>query len=196
MTTTQTIGTTDHWLRGYYFIRFLVSAIWVALAFTIGRTSVPAAIALFLLYPAWDCVANIYDARRNGGFGANRTQAFNAVVSAIVTLAIAIKVRSAPDFHPAIGVIGVWAVLAGLLQLGTGLRRRRSTGAQWPMILSGGQSALAGTHFLIQALNLAAPLGVAVVAPYAAFGAFYFAISTTILTVKANRRTPTAGRMA
>ncbi|QJU59419.1 DUF308 domain-containing protein [Sphingomonas sp. AP4-R1] len=193
--TTPSTGATDHWLRGYYLTRALVSAVWVGLAFTIGKTSPPAAIALLLLYPAWDCVANIYDARRNGGFGANSTQAFNAVVSAIVTIAIAVTVRSAPDFHAAIGVIGVWAALAGLLQLATGVRRWRSTGAQWPMILSGGQSALAGAHFLIQAIDPAAPVGVATVAPYAGFGAFYFAISTIILTVKVNRA-PRASRMA
>ena len=73
-------------------------------------------------------------------------------------------------------VFGVWAALAGLFQLITGLRRWKSYGAQWPMILSGAQSVLAGTHFVAKAHGHAS-LGATTVAPYAAFGAFYFLLS-------------------
>jgi hypothetical protein len=51
------------------------------------------------------------------------------------------------------------------------------------MILSGAQSALAGTFFFKQAANSATP-DITAIAPYAAFGAFYFLVSAIWLTVK------------
>lgn len=171
-----------HWLKRYYAARALFSAFWVAGAFTIGKEHPPLGIALLIAYPAWDCLANCVDAMRTGGLRANPSQAVNAVVSAAVTLAVAVTAGS--DFHIAIGVIGVWAALSGILQLATGIRRRHSAGVQWPQMLSGVQSALAGTHFLVKALHPATVVSVADVAPYAAFGAFYFAISAAVLAFK------------
>ena len=79
-------------------------------------------------------------------------------------------------------VFGIWAVLAGLFQLATAVRRWKSYGAQWAMILSGAQSTLAGVVFVKMAG--AAPVGIVDVAPYAAFGAFYFLVSTVWLKVR------------
>jgi uncharacterized membrane protein HdeD (DUF308 family) len=170
------------WLKRYYVCRVLFSALWVALALTIGKAHPPLGIGLIVAYPAWDSLANYFDAKRNGGLRANPTQLLNVVVSAIVTLAVA--VASARDFHLVIAIIGVWAALSGILQLSTAVRRWRGSGAQWPMILSGAQSALAGVFFVTQAANGAASLSVADVAPYAAFGAAYFAVSAVILFLK------------
>ena len=171
-----------HWLKRYYTARALVSALWVALAFTVGRTQPAIATMLIIAYPLWDCLANYVDAQQNGGLRANPTQLLNTVVSALVTLAVIVTVSR--DFHPVIPVIGIWATLSGLLQLATAVRRWRSASAQWPMILSGAQSALAGGHFVLQAADASTQLGVAVVAPYAAFGAVYFAISALVLAVR------------
>ena len=137
---------------------------------------------LFVAYPLWDCAANYVDAGRNGGLRANPTQLLNVVVSAIVTLAVGVALTR--DVHAAIGVIGVWAGLSGILQLSTGVRRWREASAQWPQILSGAQSCLAAVHFLTSATHRAAGVSVATVAPYAAFGALYFAISATVLAIK------------
>jgi len=73
-------------------------------------------------------------------------------------------------------VFGVWAALSGLLQLATAVRRWKSFGAQWAMILSGAQSALAGVLFVHRAgePDISA---LTTVAPYAAVGAFYFLVS-------------------
>lgn len=171
-----------HWLKRYYVARALFSALWVAGAFTLGKAQPPFGIALLIAYPAWDCLANCVDAMRTGGFRANPSQTLNAAVSAIVTFAVAVTVGS--GVHIAIGVIGVWAALSGILQLTTGVRRWRSASAQWPQILSGAQSTLAGAHFLVQAVHPAPGVSVADVAPYAAFGALYFAISAVVLAVK------------
>jgi hypothetical protein len=56
------------------------------------------------------------------------------------------------------------------------------------MVLSGGQSALAGAFFVTKAANATASLSIADVAPYAAFGAFYFLISAVSLTISGARR--------
>jgi hypothetical protein len=176
-------GTSNNdWLKLYYISRALFSALWVALALTIGKAHPALGIGLVIAYPAWDSVANYVDAKRNGGLRANPTQMLNVAVSAVVTLAVAIATTR--NFHLVITVIGIWATLSGLLQLSTAVRRWRGSGAQWPMVLSGAQSALAGGFFVTQAANAAVRLSVADVAPYAAFGATYFAISAAILFLK------------
>jgi len=166
-------------LRNYYFARAAFSTAWVAAAYTIGA-SVPAAAAVLLVaYPAWDAAANWFDAARNGGLANNRTQALNVAVSALTTAAVA---ASLGNLNAVLGVFGAWAIFSGLLQLATAVRRWRSYGAQWAMILSGGQSALAGGFFISQSLGSAVP-GIADIAPYAAFGAFYFLVSAVLLTL-------------
>lgn len=160
-------------LRNYYFVRAGVAAAWVGAAFTIGQASPLAAAALLIAYPAWDAIANLIDVSRNGGMAQNRPQTLNVAVSGITAIAVASAVGS---MHAVLGVFGAWAILAGLLQLATGVRRWKSFGAQWAMALSGAQSALAGGFFISRSLGSAVP-GIADIAPYAAFGAFYFAIS-------------------
>lgn len=173
------------WLRTYYYLRFAVAAVWVALAFTVAL-SVPELAALMLVaYPAWDALANYLDARRSGGLPRNKSQMLNLIVS-IVTAIIVIATLPM-GMHAVLRIFGVWAIVSGLFQLITGVRRWRFYGAQWAMILSGAQSGLASAHMLAKAAG-AAPVGIADIAPYAAFGAFYFLISAISLTVSAARR--------
>lgn len=167
-------------LRNYYWVRGLVAAGWVAAAFTIGKDAPAVGAGLLVAYPAWDAVANLVDATRNGGLAQNRTQAFNMVVSFATALAVAAVIG---NMHAVLGVFGAWAFLAGLLQLATGVRRWKRYGAQWVMVLSGAQSALAGGFFLQRAFGSATP-GIADFAPYAAFGAFYFLVSASWLSFR------------
>jgi uncharacterized membrane protein HdeD (DUF308 family) len=172
-------------LQSYYFLRAGVAAAWVVAAFTIGAADPVAAGVLLVLYPAWDALANARDAQANGGLRANPSQALNLVVSAVVAIAIAVALQI--DMHLVLALFGGWAVLAGVLQLVTGVRRWRAYGAQWVMILSGAQSALAGVFFVMQSMGPAtAPI--TTVAPYAGFGAFYFLVSAIVLTVKGRNR--------
>jgi uncharacterized membrane protein HdeD (DUF308 family) len=60
------------------------------------------------------------------------------VVSAFLAAAVDTSVAMS-DLHAAIGVIGIWASLPGILQLATAVRRRKSARAQRAMILSGAQ---------------------------------------------------------
>lgn len=172
-------------LGRYYLLRAAVAAVWVAAAFAIGAAHPVVAGILLVLYPAWDAFANARDAMANGGFRANVPQALNTAVSATVALGVLAALQVDPRL--VLVLFGVWAVLAGLLQLAVGVRRWRAYGAQWAMVLSGAQSALAGGFFIKSAAAPAAPV-IAIVAPYAAFGAFYFLVSAILLAVKTRRR--------
>lgn len=172
------------WLTQYYFVRTAFSAVWVALAFGIGRHSAGGAAALLVVYPAWDALANYVDMARSGGAAANRTQAINFVISVLTTLAAVVALRAGA--HWVLDVFGAWAILAGLMQLGTALRRWKDFGAQWAMILSGAQSALAGTFFIVQ--SSAPTPAIEKIAGYAAVGAVYFLISALWLVIGQWRR--------
>jgi uncharacterized membrane protein HdeD (DUF308 family) len=178
-------------LRNYYLLRAGVAAVWVLAAFTIGAANPLVGGALLVLYPAWDAVANVRDALANGGLRANRPQALNVLVSGIVAIAVAAALPI--SMHLVLGIVGGWAILSGALQLAVGVRRWREYGAQWAMALSGVQSALAGGFFMFQTSGPAVP-SVTTVAPYAAFGAFYFLVSAVVLTVKGHRKPRRGGR--
>lgn len=173
------------WLKTYYYLRFAVSVIWVALAFTVAKAMPSLAAVMLVAYPAWDALANHIDAIRSGGLTRNKSQMLNFVVSVVTAIAVAATLPH--GMHAVLHIFGVWAVLSGLLQLITGLRRRKSHGAQWAMILSGAQSGLAGAYMLSKAVGTA-PVSIADIAPYAAFGAFYFLISAVSLTISDARR--------
>ena len=177
------------WIKTYYYIRFGVSAAWVAAALTVAKNAPPIAAILLIAYPAWDAIANYLDARRSGGLARNRSQMLNLVVSIVTTAAVAVALGR--GMGAVLVVFGIWAVLAGAFQLVTAVRRWKSYGAQWAMILSGAQSALAG-GFMVKIAGGSDPLGIADIAPYAAFGAFYFLVSAVWLTVGDARRGRTA----
>ena len=137
-TLAQNTGTlaqaSNAWLKSYYFVRFAVSALWVALAFTVATTMPPLAAIMLVAYPAWDALANFVDAQRTGGISRNKSQLLNFVISALTTLAVAIALTS--SMNAVLAIYGVWAALSGLFQLMTAVRRWKTSGAQWAMILS------------------------------------------------------------
>ncbi|MHC4047042.1 DUF308 domain-containing protein [Bradyrhizobium sp. 23AC] len=173
------------WLKQYYFLRAAFSVAWVIAAFAAAPSSAAIAGTLLVAYPAWDAAANYLDAFCSGGLNQNRIQALNVLVSLATTIAVILALRVSMNW--VLGIFGAWAILAGLLQLGTAVRRWRSYGAQWAMVLSGGQSALAGGFFIVQAAMPAIP-SIANVAGYAAVGALYFLVSAVWLTVGTWRR--------
>jgi uncharacterized membrane protein HdeD (DUF308 family) len=173
------------WLKSYYFTRFAVSAAWVAIASTVAPHLPALAAVLLVGYPLWDAVANYLDASRSGGLGRNKSQLLNVVVSVVTAAAVAVALGRSNNAM--LQVFGLWAGLAGLFQLVTAARRWSAFGAQWAMILSGAQSILAG-GFMLKMAGGADPVGIANVAPYAAFGAFYFLVSAVWLTVGDARR--------
>jgi uncharacterized membrane protein HdeD (DUF308 family) len=175
------------WLRNYYAVRFAVAAVWVAAAFTLAKALPPLAVAMLIAYPLWDALANLADARGNGGLAKNRTQAINVAVSLVTALGVA--AGAVVGMNAMLAVFGAWALAAGLLQLATGARRWKAYGAQWAMILSGAQSALAGVFFVKMAGGVQVD-ALSTVAPYAAFGAFYFLVSALWLTARGAKSAP------
>ncbi|WP_324671475.1 DUF308 domain-containing protein [Hymenobacter sp. GOD-10R] len=119
-------------------------------------------------------LATFGDIRANRSTGGSLLpQYVNIVVGSITTVAVGLALRN--GIPAVLTVFGVWAVLTGLIQLLLGLQRRRPLGGQWPMILSGGQSVLAGVLFVVQAHD--PTKGVTNVAVYSAVGAFYFLLA-------------------
>jgi uncharacterized membrane protein HdeD (DUF308 family) len=171
-------------LAAYYLVRAVVAAAWVVAAVAIGRSNAIAAALLLVSYPAWDALANWFDARSSGGLRTSPTQALNVAVGLVAAIAVAVALQL--SMNVVVAVFGIWAIAAGLAQLIIGVRRWRRFGAQWAMILSGAQSMLAGVFFVTQA-GLAKTPTILDLAPYAAFGAFYFLVSATLLMF-ANRQ--------
>lgn len=173
-------------LKSFYFLRAGAAFTWVALVFASAPAPLLLAGALLVVYPLWDAIANVLDALRNGGFQANPEQRLNALVSAITAgcMAIAFALRGNSG---GVLVFGAWALLAGILQLAVGIRRRK-LGGQAFMMISGGQSALAGVVFTVQAFGTAP--GIVQLAPYAAFGGLYFLLSALWLTFKRSPANP------
>jgi len=170
-------------LRNFYFLRAGVAFAWIAAVLL--SSPGPAALAgtLMVLYPTWDALANVMDARRSGGLRANPGQTFNALASAVTAVAMAIAFA----LHGNAGgvlVFGAWALFAGLFQFAVGIRRRK-LGGQVFMMISGAQSALAGVFFVVQSFGTAPTL--AQLAPYAGFGGLYFLLSGLWLSFRKPR---------
>ncbi|MFI8534860.1 DUF308 domain-containing protein [Streptomyces aquilus] len=188
---TTTTTTRSSGLRSLYFIRVAFSLIWVAL---VGTTSVslvstdrPTAIAAVLLvvYPLWDVIATLLERRLAGPGSEDRARTANMALGLAATAGMIIAVFS--TIGTTLLVFGVWALLSGAIQLVVAIRRRHTVGAQWPMVISGGLSVLAGISFA--AMSASATSGLSSVAGYSAFGAFWFLVSAVALTIRSRRAT-------
>lgn len=167
------VARTARALRKLYFTRAAFSIVWVTLVAVLAKTNVTIATVLFIIYPAWDAVATYLDINANPPIANKTPQYINACVSILTTVAVIIALQK--GIPEALIVFGGWAILTGLIQLILGLRRRKQLGGQWPMILSGGQSMVAGVVFI--AMAHAPNQGITTVAGYSAFGALYFLIA-------------------
>ncbi|MFG3094558.1 hypothetical protein [Streptomyces sp. NPDC048202] len=162
-------------LRRLYFVRFAFAAAWSVLLFATARTLSPLSATLLVSYPLFDVACAVVDIR---SAKANRGPVRGLYANiALSTLASAGLVAAAASGIPAVlRVWGAWAVTAGLVQLVIGvLRRGRGMAGQWPMILSGAISALAGASFTAQAAMADASLSA--LAGYAFLGGVFFLVS-------------------
>jgi uncharacterized membrane protein HdeD (DUF308 family) len=155
-------------LRRLYFVRFAFAIVWAGLLFLTTSQLGPLGIALVVLYPLFDVAAAVVDARSSRASGLYA----NIVISLLAAIGLAITASS--GVPAVLRVWGAWAIVAGLVQLIVALRRRGMSG-QWPMILSGGISVLAGGSFIVGA---AAPDPMLTnVAGYAVLGGVFFLVS-------------------
>jgi uncharacterized membrane protein HdeD (DUF308 family) len=176
-------------LRTLSIIRAAFSIVWVALVVattsSLVSADVPTAAAAVLLvvYPVWDSVATLIERRLVGRDPLDPIRIVNVVLGVVAAVAMVVAVLH--TVGAALLVFGVWAFLSGALQLVVALRRRRAVGAQWPMIISGGLSVVAGLSFA--AMSTSPTSGLSTLAGYSAFGAFWFVVSAVALALRARR---------
>ena len=180
--TKQTVETAKS-LRKLYFVRAAFSVAWVILIALFAKTSIEVATFLLIIYPAWDVVGTFLDIRANYSSPSKTPQYVNAIISGITTIAVGFALQK--GVPTALIVFGIWAIGTGLIQLILGLRRRKSLVGQWPMIISGAQSVLGGTSFIILAHD--PTKGITSLAGYAAFGAFYYLLAAFRLSKTVNQ---------
>ncbi|RKN22637.1 hypothetical protein D7147_05635 [Micromonospora musae] len=166
------ISTTAAALRRLYLVRFAFAIVWALVAFTTAEHLGPLAVTLLVLYPLFDVAAAIIDARASRATGSPALLYANVTVSLLA--AVGLAVASTSGIPAVLGVWGAWAIVAGLIQLLVGVTRRRM-GGQWPMIISGGISVLAGGAFIAGAAADNPTLTNAI--GYAIPGAIFFLIS-------------------
>jgi uncharacterized membrane protein HdeD (DUF308 family) len=159
-------------LRRLYFVRFGFALVWAGLLFATASDLSPASVALLVLYPVFDMGAAIVDARSSTATKPALGLYVNVAVSLLAGVGLAVAASSGiPDV---LRVWGSWAIVAGLVQLAVGVVRR-GMGGQWPMIVSGSISVVAGASFILQATKDGATL--TNLAGYALLGGIFFLVS-------------------
>ena len=162
-------------LRRLYLVRFGFALVWAVLLFVTASGIGPVSATLLVLYPVFDVAAAVVDARSARATTAGASTAglrVNIVISALAAVGLAVTLGS--GIPAVLRVWGVWAVVAGVVQLVVAVRRRR-LGGQWAMIASGSISVLAGASFYLMASGAGATL--ANVAGYALLGGIFFLVS-------------------
>lgn len=161
-------------LRRLYIVRFGFAILWAALLIADKSHLGALGITLLVLYPLFDVAAAIIDARSSGATGPVRGLRTNIAISAIAAVGLAIA--STSGVPAVLRVWGAWAIVSGAVQLIVGLsRRKRRMGGQWPMMLSGGISVLAGAQFILVAS--ASDPKLTNVGGYAILGGIFFLVS-------------------
>ncbi|WP_380161154.1 DUF308 domain-containing protein [Kineococcus sp. R86509] len=184
-----TVTVTPDGLRTLHLVRAVVSAVWVVLVLTTSAslvaTDVPTAVAgvLLVVYPVWDAVATLLERRVAGTDATGGVRTLNVVLGLAAAVAMVVAVRD--SVGSALLVFGVWALVSGAVQLAVALRRRRTVGAQWPMVASGGLSVVAGAFTALSSTS--ASSGLSSLAGYSAVGALWFLVSVVALSVRVRR---------
>jgi uncharacterized membrane protein HdeD (DUF308 family) len=176
-------------LRRLYFVRFGFALVWAVLLFATASSISAVSAALLVLYPVFDAAAAVVDARASrisaadGSTGTSAAGLYvNIAISALAAVGLAVALTS--GLPAVLRVWGVWAAVAGIVQLVVAIRRRQ-LGGQWAMIASGSISVLAGASFLLMASS--AGVSLVNVAGYAMLGGIFFLVSALRLGRTAGR---------
>jgi uncharacterized membrane protein HdeD (DUF308 family) len=156
-------------LRTLYYARFGFAVGWAILAIALARTINPGAVVLLVIYPLFDAAAAVIDFRSSGTTRPKTPLYVNMGLSLLA--AIGLAVAAASGIPSVLRVWGAWAITAGIVQLIVAILRYR-LGGQWPMILSGGISVLAGVSFILAAGRPDPSL--TTIAGYAILGGIFF----------------------
>ncbi|MFL6125377.1 hypothetical protein [Actinophytocola sp.] len=159
-------------LRRLYFVRFAFAVVWAGLLFATASGLGAVSGTLLVLYPVFDAVAAVVDARSSKATRPVPGLYVNIAVSLLAAAGLAIAASS--GIPAVLRVWGSWAIVSGLVQLLVGAGRR-GLGGQWPMIVSGTVSVVAGASFIVQAAKDGASL--TTLAAYATLGGVFFLLS-------------------
>ena len=175
-TTAPVTATVASALRRLYVVRFGFALIWAGVLFSTASSIGPVSAALLVIYPLFDVGAAIVDARSSR---ASRSIGLHVNIAISVIAAVGLVFAVTSGIPAVLRVWGVWAIVAGLVQLVVALRRR-TLGGQWAMIVSGAISTLAGISFFLQASVPHASLSN--VPGYALLGGIFFLVSALRLS--------------
>jgi uncharacterized membrane protein HdeD (DUF308 family) len=171
-TTVPTTGAVAPALRRLYLVRSGFALVWAVVLVATVSSIGPLTAVLLVIYPVFDVAAAVVDARSSRATRSTPGLAVNIAVSAVASVGLAVAVTS--GVPAVLRVWGVWAVVAGIVQLVVAARRR-GLGGQWAMIASGTISTLAGLAFVLQAAGPRASLST--LAGYALLGGVFFLVS-------------------
>jgi hypothetical protein len=158
-------------------VRAVLALVWAAAVIVAVGSNEPATSAdvaggvavLIASYPLIDVFASLATATFDR---ASRTVLrINAGISAAGAVAIAATAFGS-DAGAAMKSFGAWAAVSGVILLGMAIRKRRATGGQLPLIVSGGLSTIAGISFIAQSSGLEADL--TNIGGYMALGALFY----------------------
>jgi uncharacterized membrane protein HdeD (DUF308 family) len=181
-TTDPAVATVPPALHRLYLVRLGFALIWAVVLFLTASSIGPVSAVLLVIYPLFDVAAAIVDVRASRASRSAPGLYANIAISGIAAVGLAFAVTS--GIPAVLRTWGVWAVVAGLVQLIVALRRR-ALGGQWAMIASGTISVLAGISFVLQA---AAPAGsLRTLAGYALLGGLFFLVSALRLARNASQ---------
>lgn len=166
-------------LRRIANIRAVAALAWAVALFVAAGSHAPRATAdlavgvaaLLASYPLIDVIASLSTARADRA--SRLVMSINAAVSTAAVVAIA-ATGFGSDARSTVVSFGAWGVVSGLIQLGVAIHRRRSSGGQLPLIVSGGLSAIAGISFIAQ--SGASHAHVTTLGGYMALGALLFVL--------------------
>jgi uncharacterized membrane protein HdeD (DUF308 family) len=165
-----------------FLTRGIVAIAW-AIVFVAAPDSLTVGVGVLLvLYPLIDVVASLSDAQSQRG-SARQLLLAGAAVGAVA--AVALGVAATGSVANVLAVFGVWAAISGAAQLVLALRRRAVLGDQWPMLLAGGVSVIAGVAYLIASTTHDPALNM--LALYAAAGGIDFVIQAWLLARRRRR---------
>ena len=137
---------------------------------------------LLVLYPLIDVAASLIDVRSAHG---SARQILLAGAAASAVAAVALGVAATGTVADVLVVFGGWAAISGAAQLVVALRRRAQLGWQWPMLVAGGLSIVAGVVYIVASAGSDPELDPLVL--YTASGGIYFVVQAGLLALRRRR---------
>ncbi|MYS22923.1 Uncharacterized membrane protein HdeD, DUF308 family [Streptomyces sp. DvalAA-14] len=135
-----------------HLVRGLAAIAWAVVFSTVHDALSGASVVLLIAYPLIDVVASLLDARADPGTRARTLQLFGTALSAAAAVALGVCAVRGPA--AVLFTFGVWAIVSGAAQFTVAVRRRGGElGRQWPMLIAGALSVIAGATYLVAALG-------------------------------------------